>query len=103
MPSSFAAFACVISAMNSQGKAPQGKAQTPGVWPDPLILGKRMVGAVESGSFSTITYTDGVKVIYGVTTLVADTVTVDRLGRHGVAKGHVHVTDPDVTMDAAEL
>jgi hypothetical protein len=98
MPSPLAALVCAISAVNLQAKS-----QVRPPWPDPLVKARDAEMNLALGGLTTLSYTNGATVTYGVTTLTADTVTVDLAAMRGVAKGHVHVTDPDVTIDAEEL
>jgi hypothetical protein len=67
-----------------------------------VIYGEPTLKGLGSGS-GTASYDGGVKVVYGVTTVVCDKLTVNLATMHAVATGHVHVTDPDVNLDAQEL
>ncbi len=50
-----------------------------------------------------ITYSEGVVATYGITSIHADTLTINVKTQHGTANGHVHVTDPDGSLDADNL
>lgn len=83
-------------------KSRQGRKQ-PGRWPDPVINAPILDISAAGGAVSTVRYTDGVEVDYGVTKLRADTVVIDWAHSKGTATGHVHVDDPDAKFDAEEI
>ncbi len=94
----FPGIICALTALNPQTQEPSS------ILYQGLEVKSPSLKIEETVPFgSKVTYSGGVSVTYGVTTILADIVTIDRVAKHAVAKGHVHLTDPDATIDAQEL